>query len=231
MRKVLILSVMLVLSISLSLYAQHALQASILIVKGDVSAGNESKGWSRVKVNDVIQAQDHIRCGSDGEVTFAIGESIVHLDGESEALISEFVDDENTEKVRISLLVGLITVKVKKLLKNDLFEVEMPTAVVGVRGTEFSVALVRDEVEVDVLEGVVDFMDHRNRTKMIRLKKYERVRFRGHQDRFPERVERLDARQKKLISEKMGKIRNIQKKHLKKRMEIKRKIQKKRVKR
>lgn len=227
MRKILVLSGLMALTISFSLFAQ---QASILIVKGEVSVGSEIKGWKQAKAGEVVQVQENIRCGADGEISLALGGSIIHLDAGSEAQISEFLEEEGTEKVRISLLVGLVTTKVKKLLKNEFFEVETPTAVVGVRGTEFSVSLSEDEVGVDVLEGEVDFMDRRDRAKMIRLKRDERVRLKA-QARFPERVEKMNPDQKKRISEKMGKIRNIQKQHLKKRMEMKRKIQKKRVKR
>jgi hypothetical protein len=99
-----------------------------------------------------------------------------------------------------------------------------------VRGTEFCVSFLEDEVGVDVLEGEVDFMDHRDRTKMIRLKRDERVRLKA-QARFPDRVEKMNPEQKRRISEKMGKIRSIQKQQLKQRIEMKRKIQKKRAKR
>ncbi len=86
---------------------------------------------------------------SDKEVTIGSGTTLV---------VSELVQSAKAlnGKTSLSLLKGKVVIKIKKKLDGDSrFEIETPTAIMGVMGTEFVVLYEEEESYVGVFEGKV----------------------------------------------------------------------------
>lgn len=123
-------------------------KATITRVEGTVLKKIGSQNiWSLANKGDVLDSGDSLRTkeNSYAELRFSDG-SIVKV-------------SENTEvsiyKDYLSLAIGYIRLYITKLFPN--FEVRTPSAVAGVRGTEFSVEVLEDQTTiVTVYEGEVD---------------------------------------------------------------------------
>jgi len=67
-------------------------------------------------------------------------------------------EDESSDKINLRLIVGGVWNKIKQLGTGGRYDLETPTAVMGVRGTLFMTRASADgQASLDVLEGTVDF--------------------------------------------------------------------------
>lgn len=127
------------------------------VLKKDVSRNI----WIPAKVGDILDNGDSLKTEKDGytELKFEDG-SIVKVGANTEL---------NIYKNYLFLAIGYIKLYITKLFPN--FEVRTPSAIAGVRGTEFSVEVLQDMTTlVTVYEGEVE-LTAQNRT--IRLRKGE----------------------------------------------------------
>ncbi|MGC8970751.1 MAG: FecR family protein [bacterium] len=138
-------------------YRATVTKAEGMVLKKD----NYQNIWVPVSKGDILDDGDSLRTkeNSYAELKFSDG-SIVKV-------------SENTDlsiyKDYLSLAIGYIRLYITKLFPN--FEVRTPSAVAGVRGTEFSVEVLIDQTTiVTVYEGEVDVTAQ---GKTIRLKKGE----------------------------------------------------------
>jgi len=135
--------------------------AKITAVQGDVKvlrAGGE-KSFSAFKGMGLTQG-DTIITGKDGRVTLELAEDKELKIGEnSRVMISELLKslEDNADKISLNLKAGQVYTNVKnKLSSGAKYEIRTPTAVMGVRGTQFFVTLSSGgQAKVVTLEGNV----------------------------------------------------------------------------
>jgi hypothetical protein len=113
-----------------------------------------------VKLNDELTAGGRIKM-KDGEfmtLSTPMGDTLELSDKtymRLEAISSG--DGQGKTTVKVALFQGLATNKVNKLSEGSVYAVRTPTAVAGVRGTEFQCEVAEDgETEVVVFEGEVE---------------------------------------------------------------------------
>lgn len=135
MKRLLIFSLLTILAISLSCSrGQVDEYAMVTFMIGDVA-----KNSLPVNIGDIIQEKDTIKTGEDSFCDVKIGSSIIRIKQKSQVVIASLVNKDNMESTDLSLGVGKMLCKPKKLLKSEKFIIKTPTAVAGVRGTQFTV--------------------------------------------------------------------------------------------
>lgn len=112
------------------------------------------QNWTKCYVGQVLDENWIVKTEqkSKAVLLFYDGTKVV-LSEKTEVLLSKLADSQKT----IEQKSGKTRIKVSKLLPGAVFETVTPTAVMSVRGTEFSV-LVREDLstEVKVFEGIVN---------------------------------------------------------------------------
>jgi len=135
--------------------------AKITAVQGDVKilrAGGE-KHFPAFKSMGLTQG-DTVITGKDGRVTLEIAaDKELKIGENSRVMISELVqsDSTNADKTSLNLKAGQVYTNIKGKLSPDAkYEIRTPTAVMGVRGTQFFVTLASGvQAKVVTLEGNV----------------------------------------------------------------------------
>gem|GEM_PF-1530860 len=126
-------------------FAQAAPIGEFTNIKGRVDVAKAGKNARPVKLRDSISVGDIVRTErqSMAEITF-IEKSIIRLRSSSRLEISEYLVERDKTKGILKLFRGMVHSTVntahKKIFgqgKNNIYEVHTPTAVVGVRGSEF----------------------------------------------------------------------------------------------
>jgi len=128
--------------------AENILEAKVTLVKG-VAYIFKAETPEKIVVNigTIVMPGDVLVTGSGSSVVVAIkNRGIMKIGENSEVAFKELlvIDEENNSAV-VNLTRGKIISGVKKLIKTSKFNVETPTAVVGVRGTSFMVAVQKEE--------------------------------------------------------------------------------------
>ncbi|HOO70376.1 MAG TPA: FecR domain-containing protein [Spirochaetota bacterium] len=108
--------------------------AMITFMIGEVTKNNVS-----VAIGDVINEKDVVQTAPDSFCDVKIGQSIIRIKEKSKVVMAKLLFDKNIESTQLGLDVGKMLCKPKKLLKSEKFIVKTPTAVAGVRGTQFIV--------------------------------------------------------------------------------------------
>lgn len=108
--------------------------ATISFMIGDVKINSVE-----AQIGDIIKQNDDIITADNSFCDIRIGESIIRIKSLTSVKISTLVKSGNIEDTEIGLNSGKLLCKPKKLLKEENFLVKTPTAVAGVRGTQFTV--------------------------------------------------------------------------------------------
>lgn len=145
------------------LAGQAAAQApvgKIASVKGEAFIAHPLKAKEAVKVGGDVLAQDKISTGADGEV-------VVDMNGEAQITIgpgSYFkIQDKTAKNTSLEMFSGKVQCKVDKLGQDSSFTVKTPSAVAGVRGTQFETVMDNKmNTMVAVSEGKVWNADPQN---------------------------------------------------------------------
>lgn len=116
--------------------------------------------WLPVDTDIPIEQGDRIKTGNNAYVEILVDDgSLLQLEENSAITLTELSVDHKTKRIasRMFLWFGRLLSNIKKFThKRSRFEVYTPTAVVGVRGTEFVVEAVdSDQTEVGVFDGEV----------------------------------------------------------------------------
>ena len=102
---------------------------------------------------------DTIKTGSNGKVTLEVNEDKeMKIGANTQLMLSELVQSlrNNADKSSFNLKAGQVYTRVKnQLAPGAKYEIRTPTAVMGVRGTQFFVSLSNGVAEVVTLEGQV----------------------------------------------------------------------------
>ena len=137
--------------------SQNLNTALVTFLLGDVTYMDGDQ-WKAAQPGMALMQQHRLKTGDDSAADVQIGESVVRVKENSELILATLYKSELTglEKNTLELTIGKVLVKPKKLLKGESFQVKTPTAVAGVRGTQFVVeaSKIRD-TRVSVLEGKV----------------------------------------------------------------------------
>ncbi|UKS24013.1 FecR domain-containing protein [Paenibacillus sp. HWE-109] len=119
--------------------------AVVASLSGDVTIkkGGGSKSYDAYESMSLNQG-DTVYTGEGSSVTLNLsnGDSEITLGANSEVNVSDLSSSDGSKKSKLKVWAGSMWVKVKSLAgSNDEFEVETPTAVMGVRGTQFFVGV------------------------------------------------------------------------------------------
>lgn len=101
--------------------------------------GDVKKNKADVEIGSIIKKDDVIVTGLQSSCDLKIGDSIIRIKEKSNVIISQLFKQGKLESVTLGLDVGKMLCKPKKLMKTESFLVKTPTAVAGVRGTQFTV--------------------------------------------------------------------------------------------
>lgn len=114
--------------------------------------------WHTLKINQKLDENYRIRTGKGSKIILAFKDgSKITLRNMVVMDLKKIVNTPTAKQSSLKLFYGKIKASVKKLQrKNDYFEVYTPTAVIGVRGTEFGVSVRQQKkTRMAVFEGEV----------------------------------------------------------------------------
>jgi len=123
-----------------------------------------------IQDNDTIIAND----SSQAEILYS-DSSTLYIDENSRIATS------GTQKRSVSISIGRVWAKIRKLVKGESFEVKSPLSVSGVMGTEFEASYINDESLVKVVEGKVTIKDKQTGREVI-LEKEKMARIRRNME-------------------------------------------------
>jgi hypothetical protein len=97
--------------------------------------------WSDARVNMEVYFGDNIRTGDDGRgLIRLVDDSIIRIQSNSHIVLNTIISPAE-KKNSVLLFFGRVWNRIsKKALRKKVFEVQTPTAVCGVRGTDFETA-------------------------------------------------------------------------------------------
>ena len=118
--------------------------------------GDVKKNSAEVQIGDLIKENDMIVTADNSFCDIKIGESIIRIKSLSNVKIATLFKNGNIENTTLGLDSGKMLCKPKKLLKDENFFVKTPTAVAGVRGTQFAVETDKElTTRIKVFKGEV----------------------------------------------------------------------------
>ncbi|MGE5613919.1 MAG: FecR domain-containing protein [Bacillota bacterium] len=139
--------------------AETGKAAAVTDVSGKVTVKktNENKVYDAF-AGMLLTQGDRLETGADSFVALELDEGKELIISENTCItISELKDLNNTEKTWLQMETGAVWANIKEKLNPDSgFEIETPTAVMGVRGTKFSVLHRDDMSTLTVIEGLVE---------------------------------------------------------------------------
>lgn len=125
--------------------------AMITFMLGDVTRNSAA-----VVIGDIIQEKDIIETAAGSFCDIKIGGSIIRVKENTKLVVSTLLRNGEGEETTLGMDQGKMLCKPKKLLKSDKFVVKTPTAVAGVRGTQFIVeADAAKTTRIKVFDGKV----------------------------------------------------------------------------
>lgn len=141
MRKLILICIGLVMVISGGCSKQKVDEYAVIsFIVGEVTRNNVA-----LSIGDIIKEKDEINTGNESFCDIKIGGSIIRIKEKSKLTVSNLIRQGGAESTQLGMDMGKMLCKPKKLLKDDSFTIKTPTAVAGVRGTQFT-------VEIDTLK-------------------------------------------------------------------------------
>ena len=154
MKKFIILKLAFIISISISCSKQNLLNNEYAMITFLI--GVVTKNGVAVEMGELIKENDIIKTSAGAFCDIKIGSSVIRIKQKSKVIISQLVNKKNLESTNVGIVLGKILCKPKKLLKTEKFLIKTPTAIAGVRGTEFSVEIdKRHTTRIKVYDGKV----------------------------------------------------------------------------
>lgn len=136
-----------------------------MAVKGDVKVDTNGKK-AAAKVREKVFQDSTVETGPDGRAKIVMSDrSVVHISPDSKIKIAKYSDKEGAKNVELSLSKGKVRNEVKGAYDDkNRFEVKTPTAVAGVRGTDFIIDhnIKTNTTEIKTIEGTVAFQAMKN---------------------------------------------------------------------
>ena len=141
--------------------AQEKLLGQVTACTGEVELKRAKETvWAKAQLNMPVYFGDHIRTGKASKVTITFtDQSLLEIQSDTRVALNTIISPVE-KKNSVLLFFGRIWSKLRKrIVQMRGYEVQTPTAVLGVRGTEFEAASYEDGttiVRVDSGEVVVD---------------------------------------------------------------------------
>ncbi len=118
--------------------------------------GDVTKNSAAVQIGDVIKEKDVIQTGTESFCDVKIGQSLIRVKQKTKVVLATLIRQGGIESTSFDLDSGKMLCKPKKLLKSESFMVKTPTAVAGVRGTQFTIETdTNGTSRIKVFEGSV----------------------------------------------------------------------------
>ena len=118
--------------------------------------GNVLRNNAALEIGDILKEKDVIKTEDESFCDVRIGGSIIRIKEKSSVTMTNLIRNENQEDTTLGLSVGKMLCKPKKLLKSEKFVVKTPTAVAGVRGTNFIIEADKNKTtRIKVFQGKV----------------------------------------------------------------------------
>lgn len=113
-----------------------------MVVKGDVEVESKKTGKFKAKVSSKVYAGDTVNCGPDGRAKIVMSDrNVLNISPDSKMTINKYENDSQTgvKNVDIELSKGKLRSNVEQKYDGEKsqFLIKTPTAVAGVRGTQF----------------------------------------------------------------------------------------------
>lgn len=111
-----------------------------MVVKGDVSVKNTKQAKQKVKVGDKVFPGDVVETGIDSRAKIVMTDrNVINISPETHLEIQKYENAGDNKNVEMNLLQGKVRNNVEQKYDGDKnkFIVKTPTAVAGVRGTQF----------------------------------------------------------------------------------------------
>ena len=130
-------------------------------VSGKVMVAHEGGKSGALKQGDAVLLKDTIETKKDGAVKIDLKDkSSLVLREDTKIIISEFVfnPEKNQRETGVNMAFGKLKAVIQKVYNksNSKTEIKAPTAVVGVRGTEFAMDVSKKKSSVYCLKGNVE---------------------------------------------------------------------------
>lgn len=112
----------------------------LMIVKGQVQIAKSKSQAVSAKVGSKVYPEDTITTGKDSRAKIVMSDrNIINVLPETKIRIDQYTNDAKEKNVRLSLIEGKIRTNVEQKydINENKFEIKTPSAVVGVRGTQF----------------------------------------------------------------------------------------------
>jgi hypothetical protein len=153
----LMLAVGIAFTLTVPAMAQQTL-GSVASFSGDVDITIISSGKKFVPETGTPITDDYkIRTGNRSFVELTLNDgSKVSIKEVTVLNISNLKQNEQDPPTKIRMLTGKLRITVKKLFKSDSLLVRTPTAIAGVRGTEFGIIATNSETRIIVFDGEVE---------------------------------------------------------------------------
>lgn len=159
-----------VLIVSLFLFASHTktfaeeLHGIFMVVKGDVEVESKKTGKFKAKVSAKVYAGDTINCGPDGRAKIVMSDrNVLNVSPDTKIAINKYENDSQSgvKNVDIELSKGKLRSNVEQKYDGEKsqFLIKTPTAVAGVRGTQFLTSFdpVSMKTQIVTFKGSVAF--------------------------------------------------------------------------
>jgi hypothetical protein len=111
-----------------------------------------------IKVNTLLEEKDKIKTEKNSSLNLQLSNGVIlRIGSNTELSIAEITRKENDEYFKLNLSQGEVLTKVEKdQKKKTKLDIQSPTAIAGVRGTEFYVESQKDSTTIAVNEGKVE---------------------------------------------------------------------------
>lgn len=118
----------------------------MMIVKGQVQVAKAKESPIGAKVGTKVYPQDTIITGKDSRAKIVMSDrNIINVLPETKIRIDQYISELKEKNVRLSLIEGKVRTNVEQKYDNveNRFEIKTPSAVAGVRGTQFATSYKR----------------------------------------------------------------------------------------
>lgn len=144
-------------------YAEE-LHGIFMVVKGDVEVESKKTGKFKAKVSAKVYAGDTVTVAADGRAKIVMSDrNVLNISPDSKMTINKYENDSQTgvKNVEIDLSKGKLRSNVEQKYDGEKsqFLIKTPTAVAGVRGTQFLTAFdpVSKKTQIVTFKGSVAF--------------------------------------------------------------------------
>lgn len=131
--------------------------ALLTYVEGQVEAKiSPDASWEQVKAGDTVPEGSVLRTGQGYADVKFLDEGLIRLKANSVFRLVRLPQKTSDSKGELELSAGELLCKFEAMLTGATMEISTPTAIAGVRGTEFGVYGTQDTTQVGVLSGTVE---------------------------------------------------------------------------